>query len=340
MDTKQHSYKEAPAVRRYRIIAGTTVGAVIFLILVGAVVRMTGSGMGCPDWPTCFGKLVPPTDISQLPADYKTRFAVAGKEIADFDAFKTWVEYINRLLGVLIGLFSVGTVVASVPIRKTFPRVFWLSLGGLLAVLVVGGVGAYVVRTDLHEGVVTLHMILALGALAFFLLAMIRSYDNRVIAQVKDRDVPVGMGWGIALTALVLIQIVLGTQVREEIDLIAKNLGEGTREFWIGELGQVYSIHRVFYYAIVGALIGLGMKLRSAFSNWRSLKYFYVGLWMAVGLEVMLGLGMHYTDIPAWMQPAHLLLATLLFTGSTGLTTLLWMTRSLSKSPNLMMTHD
>ncbi|MEM9987747.1 MAG: COX15/CtaA family protein, partial [Bacteroidota bacterium] len=230
MEQNIRSHTPAPTVRRYRIMAGTTVGAVVFLILVGAVVRMTGSGMGCPDWPTCFGQWIPPTDISQLPADYKLRFAVAGKEIADFDAFKTWVEYVNRLLGVLIGLFSLGTVALSIPLRKTRPRVFRFSLAGLLAVLVVGGVGAYVVRTDLHEGVVTIHMVLALGALSLFVLGLIESYRDRMLvpAQWFDQVAPSNrwLAWG--STALIAAQVVMGTQVREEIDRLAKSMGEST----------------------------------------------------------------------------------------------------------------
>lgn len=335
--TSRH-HKAAPAVRRFRIIASTTVGAVIFLILVGAVVRMTGSGMGCPDWPTCFGQWVPPTELSQLPADYKTRFAVAGKEIADFDAFKTWVEYVNRLLGVLIGLFSLATVVAALPLRKVYPQVFRFSAAGLLAVIVVGGVGAYVVRTDLQAGVVTVHMVLALGALSLFLLALLRSYRPALIEQSEDLPaVPSkAVSWAGITLVVVLAQIVMGTQVREEIDVIAKALGEGTRDQWIAQLGAIYDWHSLSYYAVVGALVMLGVQLRPLLSDWKALNYLYIGLWLVVASEILLGLGMHHFEIPAWMQPAHLLLATLLYAGSVSITMLLRMRQRLPLSQPLL----
>ena len=101
--------------RRFRNFGIATITAVFFLIFVGGLVRSTGSGMGCPDWPKCFGQYVPPTDISQLPSDYKTQFAVNGKEIADFDTFKTWTEYVNRLIGVVIGILIFLTIVFSYP---------------------------------------------------------------------------------------------------------------------------------------------------------------------------------------------------------------------------------
>jgi cytochrome c oxidase assembly protein subunit 15 len=105
----------------------------IFLVVfAGSFVRMSGSGMGCPDWPKCFGSVIPPTSVDQLPANYqeiylqkrlakndrfvatlsKLGFEETANQLAndksiqveeEFNATKTWTEYINRLLGFLAG---------------------------------------------------------------------------------------------------------------------------------------------------------------------------------------------------------------------------------------------
>ncbi|MCI4668641.1 MAG: COX15/CtaA family protein [Bacteroidia bacterium] len=307
MDKKNLS--TAPIVRRYRNIAGITVGAVIVLIFVGGLVRMTGSGMGCPDWPQCFGQWVPPTDISQLPADYKQQFAVQGREIADFDPVKTWIEYINRLVGVLIGFFALLTLLFSIPMRKIHPRFLWTSLIAFLSVGFQGWLGSIVVKTDLSEGMITLHMIVAMVILGMYLWGWLSSYDFEI--QNKEESSKL-TGWLIAgVLVLVVAQIILGTQVREGIDVLAKEMGEAERANWIDNLGVVYNIHS-FYYFLLLAVIGLWVHLRR-YSSSRLFTGLKNSMLILLSLEILLGIGMHRLDIPKVFQPLHLLLATLIF---------------------------
>jgi heme a synthase len=110
--------------QRFLGLALITIAAVYFLILVGGTVRASGAGMGCPDWPLCFGQFIPPTSEAQLPPDWRVTYADRGYDTADFDPVKTWTEYINRLVGVVIGLLVIATAVAAWPYRRADAAVF------------------------------------------------------------------------------------------------------------------------------------------------------------------------------------------------------------------------
>lgn len=304
----------APAVRRFRVMLSITVGAVLFLILVGGIVRSTGSGLGCPDWPKCFGQYVPPTDISQLPADYKEIFKVAGREIADFDPFKTWIEYINRLIGVLIGLFALATAALSFFVYRFDSKLTWLSVLGLLLIIVQGGIGAIVVKTHLSTGMITLHMFIALATLMLYIGTLIRSYWN--IVQIELLQIP-SYFWVLGGSVLVLtfIQIMMGTQVREQVDIVAESMGEENRSSWIAALEGIYQFHKLFYYVIVACFAGWFLKAKALFLQVSGVKPIMISLAVILVAEIAFGLGMHHLGIPPVLQPLHLLFATALLAG-------------------------
>ena len=199
------------ALRRFRSFGILTVVAVYLLILVGGVVRSTGSGMGCPDWPKCFGQWVPPTQGSQLPPNYKEVYTaqrvaknqklartlqklgfaqVAGSIFAhptqyietDFNPVKTWIEYLNRLLGALIGVFVFLTVAFALPYWRRDRAIFWLALTSFLLTGVQGYLGSLVVSTNLLPVMVTVHMALALVIVALLLYAVDRARRERGVA--------------------------------------------------------------------------------------------------------------------------------------------------------------
>ncbi|MEZ4825797.1 MAG: COX15/CtaA family protein [Bacteroidia bacterium] len=323
----------AKIVNRYRKTAVLTVVAVVFLIFVGGLVRMTGSGMGCPDWPKCFGQWIPPTDITQLPVDYKTRFQVAGKLIADFDPFKTWVEYINRLIGILIGFFAILTVAASGPLRREQKKVFQLSVAGLLAIIFQGLVGAYVVRTHLQVGTITVHMLIAIAIMGIYITALLNSYRNEILDQ--QTDVPQVPGilvyTGLAVIVLTLGQILLGTQVRENVDIVAEQMGEENRMGWIAALGGVYQVHRVFYYALAISLGFWLYRLQPWIRKPGLIQRLSLGATGVLIASIMLGLGMHHLGIPKIFQPLHLLFATVLIGIEFGLLGVLFLLNRESK---------
>src|SRR5688572_21223908 len=161
-------------------------GMVMLVILAGGVVRMTQSGMGCPDWPTCFGRWIPPVNESQLPPDFE-KYLDKQQIDHSFNVYHTWIEYINRLLGALLGVFIfIHTIWSFRRFQKTRPVIFYLSLLLLLAVAFQGWLGKKVVEANLEAAKVTIHMFVALviAAIPLLIIYKIRKFekvDNRIL---------------------------------------------------------------------------------------------------------------------------------------------------------------
>jgi cytochrome c oxidase assembly protein subunit 15 len=307
----------------YRLSVVTFV-LVFCVILAGAVVRTTGSGMGCPDWPKCFGQYIPPTDIGQLPLDYKTAFAVKGKQIADFNAFKTWVEYINRLLGVLLGGVILLLVIES---RKQWRYDKWLSVFSIMIFLVtafVGWLGSVVVATDLEPVKITIHMMTSVIIVFLATIILYRAGNARnktrtistQISLIQKALVDHKKMQTLLISALLLTltQVVMGTQIREQVDVIAKMLEGRWREQWIGQLSSIFVVHRSTSWLFVllnGVIIWYIVKIVGVSDAIEAirLRRLSMGLGTLILGEIIAGVVMANFAIPKLVQPIHLLLA-------------------------------
>ncbi|MCE2612695.1 COX15/CtaA family protein [Flavobacteriaceae bacterium D16] len=322
--------------KMYRRLAKTSLILVYLVILAGAVVRMTGSGMGCPDWPKCFGYLIPPTEETELiwsaDKEYKKGQVIIRKEqlwvaqqdfrsgqgydianwavydkhdYAIFNVFHTWTEFINRLLGALAGLATLLLAISSIGYWRERKLITILSVIVVLAMGFQAWLGATVVYSVLEPVKITVHMVMALAIVALLLYLIHKTgtinQSNKMQAGLR----------GLILIAMVLtiVQIVLGTQVRQFVDEQVDMFGETAKDLWLASPTLPFYIHRSFSILVVllNAYLAYRIfrdKLGFGKINW------VMGLLLA---EALTGIVMYYLDFPFSSQPLHLFLAALLF---------------------------
>jgi len=319
-----------------------TIVVTLLVVLAGGVVRSTGSGMGCPDWPKCFDQYIPPTDVSQLPVDYKEKY-VAGrvaknerfaksldkigkKELADsirndasilqpevFNVAKTWTEYLNRLVGAITGFFLLALFVYSFAYRKKAKRIIFLSLFNLVLVGFQAWLGSIVVSTNLLAWTVTVHMLLALVILA--ILVYTYNYTEQlnrdtIVIMSKVTGLKVLIFVAIAVTVL---QIVLGTEVREAIDAISKSF-YSNRGTWINKVGENFVFHRDL--AVLVAIINVVVYKIVMDRFGGKAKELLVGgsIMIVLIIQVVSGIILANFALPPYAQALHILFSSVLFT--------------------------
>jgi cytochrome c oxidase assembly protein subunit 15 len=227
----------------------------------------------------------------------------------DFNATKTWIEYINRLVGVLIGMFIFATLVVAWPYRRRDPVIFWLAALSFVTVGVQGWLGSLVVSTNLLPVMVTIHMALTLVLVGMLIWAMVRSEAKE---HYIDKHLSPGLTLGLAgLTLLTFLQIVVGTQVRENVDMVAFGLNYLHREQWVEQLGGVFRFHKAFSAVLVLANAYVVLLLFK--TELPVLRKIGVATMVIIAAEALVGIVLAEADMPAAGQPIHLTLGTLLF---------------------------
>ncbi|WP_273275930.1 COX15/CtaA family protein [Maribacter polysiphoniae] len=322
--------------KKYHSIAKITLVLVYLVIIAGAVVRMTGSGMGCPDWPKCFGHLIPPTEESQLqwkPGEnyHKGQVIIlneslqvakedftSGNELkmnhwdpytkhdyAEFNPWHTWIEFVNRLFGALAGLGTLVLALVSFGYWKKKKSITLLSWIVVFGMGFQAWLGATVVYSVLEPVKITLHMVMALLIVAILLYLIFRSNEHKR-TYIYDSKTMVILSTVFGLT---LIQIILGTQVRQFVDEQIDLVGETAKNLWLNKPILAFYIHRTF--SIIVVLVNLYLAYRIYNLNLGLTKINWILSILLV--EVISGMAMFYWNFPFMSQTLHLVLASLLF---------------------------
>ena len=299
------------AVLKFRRIGILTIFAVYIVILMGGIVRASGAGMGCPDWPTCFGQWIPPTEEAQLPANYHEIYAQRGYQNTQFNPVKTWTEYSNRLVGVSIGFLIFLTAWSSRIFLKSDKTIFYLSLSTFFLVGFQGWLGSSVVASNLKPVMITLHMLLALVIVALLIYTIARSQRD-FLSQINTRLLPNKFKTVlIAAMIMTLLQIGMGTQVREAVDFISQAHIE--RQYWREDFPVIFYIHRSFSSIILFTNAWLVWKIYQSID--KDTLLFRTGLILLalVVTAILAGISLDRLGVPAFIQPIHLLMANLIF---------------------------
>lgn len=280
------------------------------LIAVGVLVRAAGAGLGCPDWPRCFGRWVPPTSVADLPP---------GFDPALFNPVNTWLEYVNRLLGVVIGFLIFATLISAWRSHRRVPQIVWPSTAAFVLVGVQGWLGGQVVAKGLHADVLTAHMVLALIIVGLLLYAHLEArYRGQPGADARDRAAAGGTDGrqtllgrlGLGLGLLTLIQVALGTQVRgilQELEKTGVPRADWLPLGWWPDLA-----HRQLALVAVAAAALLVWATRRQRPEHAGLRLWSRAILGLSAAQLAIGLGLAYLAVPPPLQVLHLALASLL----------------------------
>jgi len=253
------------------------------LVLFGAFTRLTDSGLGCPDWPGCYGQASPVGASAEIAA------AQSAMPTGPVTHGKAWVEMIHRYLATGVGVLILTLAVTSWMQRRRIGLSPWWPTFTLVWVCLQGAFGALTVTMKLFPAIVTLHLLGGLGLLALLCAQAVRQRQAWQAEPVEQ--LPPGLRLGLWLTAaLVVLQVTLGGWVSTNYAVLAcrdfpvcqgswwpeMNFAQGF-EIWraLGHTGAgtpidfsaltaIHYVHRLAAYAVLSALGLLAWQLQRA----------------------------------------------------------------------------
>ena len=267
-----------------------------------------------------------------MPRNYQEVYADLGYAETRFNVVKTWTEYLNRLLGVSIGVLIFFTSVCAFAIRGYNPKIFYAAGLAFLLVGFQGWLGSKVVSSNLMPGLITVHMLVALTIVGTLIYALAQSRRDFMLGQPIDQIDPRFERWLYIVIVLTVVQVAMGTQVREMTDFISLEQGEGARSQWIDAMPWFFYVHRSFSAVLLFCNLWLTYLLASSLGRSHSLVRMAIAMVVIIFGSVISGATLGHLGMPAFIQPTHLLSASLLF----GIQFLIWISYRQSRNSNVV----
>ena len=319
-------------------IRNLTIASIIIVyivILAGGTVRMTGSGMGCPDWPKCFGYLIPPTDRADI--EWKNNHSYKKNQIiilndsliyanrnfiskdsiirnnwtnytkhdySKFNVYHTWIEYINRLIGALAGLSVLILFISSLRFIKKNKLITILAFLSLTGILFQAWLGKTVVDSNLLAGKITIHMFMAIiiVSILFILLSKLNAKESNLVFNRYISTLTF-----ISLVFLI-IQVFSGTEIRQFVDIEMLSNNYSNKNKWLINPPESFYFHRSFSIIIVIVNSLVFIKLKKMIVDSKIFKIIMILLF----IQILTGIMMYYFSFPFSTQPIHLLISSLI----------------------------
>ena len=272
------------------LLVASLVGTLLQITMGGAV-RVTGSGDGCPDWPLCFGRVIPPLEYHAL------------------------MEYSHRTIGALVGLAIIGTTVrVLLKHRREVPIIATVS-AGLMGIAVTGGIGGAVVLSQLSPGLRTLHLMLAESVALLLVHAMVATFDTS--APSDGGQVPKSLiRWTAAGAGFTLVALLSGSYavwrgagpVCASWPLCGGALIPDNELLWIHMAHRVFALAAALFSLVAAHLAMKPGRLPSGAGHVRQLALAAVTI---VAAQIVLGAANPWTGFADWAKVSHLTMATL-----------------------------
>lgn len=273
------------------LLVASLIGALVQITMGGAV-RVTGSGDGCPDWPTCFGSWIPPFEYHAL------------------------MEYTHRTIGVLVGVMIIAAVVRVWLNHRRESSVVRSSTAALIAVSITGGIGGAVVLSELDPALRTLHLLLAESVLLLLAHALVAVAYTRsdTASELMPRSLFYMALMGSAMTLIALLSgsyaVWKGAgAVCPSWPLCGGSIIPQYEIVWIHVTHRVVALISVFP-AMAAAHLAMKVKGGSTSSS-RMLRILGIAISAIIVSQILLGAANPWTGFAQWARVSHLTVASL-----------------------------